>query len=273
MSKLDVTLIDVGHGDCIFIEAEDANGVKEFALIDCPDSEKLRPGLLFVKRRIERLHPVRALRPSPLFKFVLMTHAHKDHCLGLHRMMYEFGTNWFLHGRSATITPAAHVFKFARRSPQVGGIQQIDSVSPCPVTAIGAASLSVLHPDTSAAVPNENDNSVVIALQESGVTIVLTGDVETGAWGAITLPGSTKAFKAPHHGAASGTLRAGASPWIPLLAGVDIGVSCHTVPHGHPDAPAVAAMALAGHKVYRTDEHGDITFSLHAGTVTVKCWQ
>ncbi len=207
-----------------------------------------------------------------MFEFILMTHSHKDHCLGLARIIKEFGCKVFLHGRIMKPSASAHVLSYVKKVMS-GKTFQVDSSMACPVPTLGAANLTILYPDASPALNEENDNSVVLAIEQSGITILLTGDVETGCWSAITVPSGTEAIKAPHHGASNATISSpGVSPWVPLLTNANVGISCHSVPHGHPDPASVAFMELS-HTVYRTDLHGDISFCIENGVLTVKCWQ
>ncbi len=272
MAKLSVTLIDVGHGDCIFIETEDSSKDLHFALIDCPDSRFQRPGFLYVKRRVERLYPDKKKRPHPIFEFVMMTHSHKDHCLGLSRIIKEFGCKAFLHGRMTSGASSTHVLSYVKRT-MASSTFLVDSTTPFPVPSLGVANLTVLYPDSSPASISENDNSVVLAIEQDGISVLLTGDIENGCWSAITVPSGTEAIKAPHHGASNATISSpGISPWVPLLTNAKVGISCHSVPHGHPDPASVALIELS-HTVYRTDLHGDVSFCIENGAFTVKCWQ
>lgn len=274
MARIEVTIIDVGHGDCIFIEATKDNGAREFAVIDCPDTINLQPGMLFIKRRIERLFGAEKHWPKPIFEFVLMSHAHADHCDGLPRLISKFGTKLFYHGRVGKSVSAAHVFRSVRHWRRSIGIHQLNSATALPFSTIGNANLNVLFPDPGPALPNENDNSVVVTIEHDGFQIILTGDIEVGCWSAITMPSSIHAIKAPHHGAANGTIDSkGISPWLGYAYSACIAVSCHTVPHTHPDVRAIAAMKAGCRDVYRTDEHGNITFCVESGVLSVKCWQ
>jgi len=80
MGILNITLIDVGWGDSIFIEHVDAANNSHYGLIDSNDSKEIKSTRIFIERffRIKRKDI-----PDPLFDFVLLTHPHDDHRKGL----------------------------------------------------------------------------------------------------------------------------------------------------------------------------------------------
>ena len=50
MGKLNITLIDVGWGDSIFIEHEDDAGNHYYGLIDSNDSKEIKSTRIFIER-------------------------------------------------------------------------------------------------------------------------------------------------------------------------------------------------------------------------------
>src|SRR5882672_4263772 len=91
MAVLRTTLIDVGWGDSLLLESEEDNGEPHYALIDSNDTSTLRSSNIFLRRFFERKN--RSFPTStPVFDWVLLTHAHADHGQGLKRILSDFGT-------------------------------------------------------------------------------------------------------------------------------------------------------------------------------------
>lgn len=272
MPDLMITMVDVGHGDCILLEANDAAG-RHFALVDCPDSKHEAPGFVFLKRALQRAAGGR-ITNGRAFEFVLMTHGDKDHCQGLHRILRVFGTEHFCYGPSLHLTTiTAHVLAYARRARvRVGAVDLVHSGTPFPVPLLGRAAIRVLHP-TRAGGSNANNSSVVLEIEIDGVSILLTGDIEAGTWAGIALPPKIDAVKVPHHGAENAVYENSMVKWPVSLSAATLAISCHCVPFDHPDAQTVSHLATTGGPIYRTDRQGNISFIVDHGNLTVRCWQ
>lgn len=256
MAELSVTVIDVGWGDSILVESVDEASVRRFGLIDCNDYEYLRSGLIFVKRRLERLG-IDYDDEKPNFEWVLLTHGHADHARGLKRMMSTFGTRHFWYPKSVESTTYGSLLHYANLSTLVQHHQAIDrtKVLDHPAVSFGDVQLHVLWPDHDTVdTTNENNNSVVLALTLGTVTFVLTGDAEADNWPAIIprLPPTVKVFQVPHHGGRNGVFdTAGATPWVDHLSPAALlALSSHIRPHGHPHPDVVDELTTRGFEAY-----------------------
>src|SRR5437868_15047137 len=96
MSELSLTLIDVGSGDSLFIEAANNQGARSFALIDSNDEPNWRASEMFITKYL-RTSGISFGSPNRLFAFVMVTHAHADHLSGLKRLLQVFGAEWFYY--------------------------------------------------------------------------------------------------------------------------------------------------------------------------------
>ncbi|MDX1565548.1 MAG: hypothetical protein R3236_09095, partial [Phycisphaeraceae bacterium] len=94
MSRLAVTMIDVGWGDSLFLESETDGGDVRYGLIDCNDTTYEKSSYLFVKRYLEKQR-VDVEDRYPIFDFIVLTHAHEDHLSGIQSMMSKFRTAAF----------------------------------------------------------------------------------------------------------------------------------------------------------------------------------
>jgi beta-lactamase superfamily II metal-dependent hydrolase len=256
ISKLRLTLIDVGWGDSIFLESIDSNSRSHYALVDCNDTTYSRSSYIFLKKFFERTH-LAVPSGSIVFDWVLLTHAHADHGNGLTRLLKDFGTSRFWYSASPNHPVLlAKLQNFAATSPQVTHHEAVDTSKQLP--QFGSASMDVLWPRPGVLDSNENNNSVVLAIALGEVAFVLTGDAEADVvWTQISsqIPSNTKFFKVPHHGARNGTFASSSSkPWLSVLPNdARLGISGHVHPHSHPDASVLAA--LRGKTTYRTDLH------------------
>ena len=271
MSRLRVTLLDVGAGDSLFLESVDQHGTSYFALIDSNDTVEIRSSQIFLRRFFERLSTP---APSPYFEWVLLTHAHTDHSVGLKRILKSFGTKRFWYSRTKTsAVQYPNLIRFVNTSPDVHAVDLVDSSKVLP--HFGDVQVSVMWPPPNSVSANENNNSVVLALTLGRVTFVLTGDSEAGGvWSTLasTLPSTTRVFKVPHHGAANGTFDSyGNTPWLDALTpSVHVAISCHKEPHQHPSPTVVNELTNKVATVFRTDVHQHISFETDGTKVTVQ---
>lgn len=274
MSRLRVTLIDVGWGDSLLLESQGNTATdSRYALIDSNDTSTLRSSHIFLKRFFEKKNVVVPCS-SPIFDWVLLTHAHADHGQGLKKILRDFGTLRFWYSNSAN-QPAflADLLRYAARSKstRVGQYDVVDTSKILP--SFGSASMQILWPTAGKGLPNENDNSVVLVITLGKTSFVLTGDAEAdGVWTHIAaqIPPNTGFFKVPHHGSRNGTFTtAGTTPWLGNISKTTtVGISSHVRPFNHPDAHVVSALG-AYEPLYRTDQHYHVTVETDGDKVEV----
>ena len=276
MDKLSVSLIDVGWGDSIFIEAGTDGQKPRYGLIDSNDQENLCSSFIFLKRYFER-GEVRLPEDKPVFDFIILTHFHADHGDGLKKIMREFGTKAFWYPKTSHPGGLSELIRFANRSDNVGFHEAVNSGKDFP--PFGPATGRFLWPPYSQGnenidAANENNNSVVLALRLGQVTFLLTGDAEGEVWEKIgTLPADTRFFKVPHHGSVNGTFlgAAGATPWVDKCPGqAYLGISSHIRPFEHPHQKVVDLFRNLNRTVFRTDEHHHVMVETDGGRVWVK---
>ena len=269
MAQLSITLIDVGWGDSIFIESQPHTGPARYALIDSNDTTYLRPAQLFLKRFFDRkVEPL----PVPRFEFVALSHDHSDHGQGLKQIIKEFGTKYFWYPEPADPGLTSDLLRFARRSHKVMQPEALDSNLLLP--PLGDAEVRALWPPPGSPRPDENNNSLVLLLTLGAVSLLLTGDAEADVWSTIggAMPAGTRFVKVPHHGSVNGTFAEdGQTPWLDHCPpSAHVGISCHCVPHGHPDQGVIDAIAGHHNSCYRTDQHHHITLTTDGTDVQVK---
>lgn len=271
MGKLTITLIDVGWGDSILIESEEATGETHRGLIDSNDTAITRSSSIFLKKHFEK-EGLTIEDNKPFFDFVILSHAHADHAQGLKSIMREFGTKFFWYPKSLEWASFTYLISFARRSKNIDSHQAIDSTNILP--SLGSTSLKVLWPpkDLKQSI-SENNNSIVLSLTLGDVSVLLTGDAEALVWNQIAgqIPNETAFFKVPHHGSVNGTFDNGQPIWInncPNLA--TLGISSHVRPFSHPDPRVIDLFNKHSRSYLRTDEHFHIIFSTDGVTTSLR---
>lgn len=274
MSSLTITVIDVGWGDSILIEAEE-NGNSYFGLIDSNDTTYELSSYLFLKRFFER----RGIdtKGAPIFEFVLLTHGHADHASGLPLIIRKFGAKRFLYSRGSVHPILAQILRYqARPGSRLRHTQAIDDTTDLSKLRFGSVRFDVLWPPKGLSDNDQNNHSVVLAATLGKVTFVLTGDATADVWPHIVqhLPPTVQIFQVPHHGAHNGTFAGNnTTPWldhiVQIKPAVQVVISSHTRPFDHPHPSVVKALdrTIPPVQTFRTDLHYHVSVSTNgAGT-------
>ncbi len=282
MSELKVTLIDVGWGDSILIEASAAGGGRpRFALIDSNDNadRDYWPAWNFLRKHFGRREGEFDYKVKPLFDFVLLTHDHSDHGSGLKRIMKEYGTQrfWYplvVEDESVVVTSLQNYADHHMVNIPNQAVDTQDDLG-----TLGEAQLQVLWPPPDTIDADPNNNSVVLLITLNDVNFLLTGDAEGPVWQQIAdrIPDNTRFVKVPHHGSRNGSLNHGATAWLERVEGFAnpprLGISCHpNYPNRYdfPHADVLARFAQGPCEWQRTDDHYHVTYVTDGQNVRVK---
>lgn len=271
MSELKVTLIDVGWGDSILIEASDAGGSRpRFAIVDSNDNAERDywPSYNFLRKHFGlREHEFSVTKP--FFDFVMISHDHSDHGTGLKRIMQKYGTLHFWYPR--VVEDESIVVTSLQAYVRHGSVQipyeAIDTGTD--VFSLGDVEVSFLWPQPGHIESNPNNNSIVMSLRLGQVVMLLTGDAEGEVWDQIagSIPPHTQMFKVPHHGSRNGTIHNGLTPWISRVQNLNnppqLGISCHpNFPNRYdfPHLDVLNEFDNANLDYFRTDKDYHLTF-------------
>lgn len=264
MTKLKVTLIDVGWGDSILIEIINKDKERIFGLIDSNDSVNFQSSYIYIKRYLER---EKIEFTDKLFKFIILSHAHSDHGQGLIKIMRKYGTENFCYSKCNKDTSLIALLRFAKRSKKVEKLKVLDNS--LPTVDIEGVKFDVLWPPNGRVDSNENNNSIVLLISLLNIKILLTGDIELGVWDYIKdkIPDNDVHFlKIPHHGSANGTVveRDESTPLLDKVGnGCKIGISTHRIPYEHPDEIVIKKIREKNLKYFRTDYNHNICISTY----------
>lgn len=239
-----VDFLPVGQGDAVLVRS-----AGRALLVDAgPDPDGFR--LLGALRRagIDRLDAV------------FVTHAHPDHFAGLAALLdrVDIGGVWF-NGRRGGRSWQAVARRVVARGVPLRRARRGRFT-------LGRVAVSVLVGGTRAAL-SENDASLVLRVDGSAASVLLTGDLEAVGEERLLAgaPRPVTVLKAPHHGS-----RTSSGP--ALLARLCPAAVVHTVGRhnrfGLPHPAVLERYAAAGVDGYRTDRDGRVTLDLDAGLIS-----
>ncbi|HET7328838.1 MAG TPA: DNA internalization-related competence protein ComEC/Rec2 [Nocardioidaceae bacterium] len=243
-----LAMCDVGQGDAVVLNAGSGAAV----VVDTgPDPE-------LVDRCLDRLEVERV----PL---VVLTHLHADHAGGLPGVFdgrqvaeVEIGPLRTPPQQFRAVRAVAAEHGAAVREAQHGEARSVGPLS-WQVLAPADASESAAAPEPdrwhAAESAEENDASIVMRVEATGLSILLTGDIEPAAQQTLLAAAAdldVDVLKVPHHGSPNQdpAFFAAASPAVSLIS---VGADND---YGHPAADTLDLLRDVGSHVLRTDQDG-----------------
>src|SRR5467141_845980 len=262
--NLEVTVLDVGQGDSLFVTFPggrtmlvDAGGA-----LGSFHAGGMRSGLDVGE---DVVSPYLWSRGLKQIEVVALTHAHQDHLGGLPAILKNFRVRELWVGRDIGSAAYQQVLAIAhQRGVHVMHIRQGDSF------ARGDVSGHILWPeDLTESQAAKNDDSLVIRLTDGSQTILLPGDIEQPSERKILAENENVGanfLKVAHHGSKTSTIEPFLSSSHPAFAAISAG---RDNSFGHPSLEVVERLEAAGVRVYRTDRDGAITATTDGQTLTV----
>lgn len=246
----EITAIDVGQGDSIFVASPDGKlllvdggGPSGIARSDSFDTGEDIVSPYLWSRGIERLD------------VIALTHAHSDHLGGLYSVLANFRPRELWVGENPHVPAYDQLLSEAAQfGVKVRSFHAGDDVN------LGDASISVLAPERDRALESrpQNDDSLVMELRFGKNSALLSGDIDSGIERHIAgKVGRLDVLKVAHHGSATSTSPELLDATHPAYAVISAG---YRNSYGHPKPKVLARLQQDEVKTFRTDTMGAVTF-------------
>lgn len=265
-SRLRLTVLPVGQGDCTVAELPDGSVL----LIDGGANDSATTGAA-----AEVLLPFLERRGIRRIDVMVLSHPHPDHALGLVPVAERIpvGELWLTEAEGdegslgQRVRQAVGNAARVRTTPSLLGVHRYGEAT-VEVLAPAPAERTATYPELSV-----NDNSLVLRLCLQGQCALWPGDIE--ALGEEQLLSSgvemrAAVVKAPHHG----------SPTSSVPAFIERSGAAHVIfctgpgnQFGFPAAPVIERWRAAGARMWDTAVHGQIAISLGADGVRVRSFR
>jgi competence protein ComEC len=245
---LQVHFIDVGHGDAILVEENDAD-----MLIDAG-------------KNIQGDNVIDYLKSQNItdLDYVIATHPHEDHIGGMDAVLETFPVEQVIESPTSYQTKAyedvLEVIK-AKNIPEIKA-EVGDKYN------LGDATFTIIGPNSST-YENLNNYSVCIKLTYGSSSFVLIGDSENLSQEEMARSGmdiSADVLKLGHHGSSDALNEDFLEAVNPTYAVISAGKNNE---YGHPHLKTLRAMITHDFKLYSTDLQGTIIFTTNGKKITV----
>ena len=254
-AELQITALDVGQGDSLFIRAPEGD-----MLIDAGSSSADSVG-------IRRVLPFLRSQGTARLEVLLLTHADSDHYNAMADLLRD----------PALSVGALGMTQTAARDPEIADILQAAEEKGIPVRIVtagdawqlGNVRITCLYPtpeeERQFAEDNKNETSLVIRLEQGSFSALFTGDLgEEGekVWMEREKIAEADVLKAGHHG----SRYASTAPFLQEVSPEFVIFSCgkHNR-YGHPHPDTVARVRRVGARTASTAESGAVTILRRRG--------
>lgn len=257
--ELTVSVMNIGQGDAIYIEAPNGNQV----VVDGGPDAKI-------------LHELGKLMPwyDKSLDMLVITNPDKDHIAGFVDVLKRFNVEYLLESGTEN---GSLVNNEIERLAKADGVKEILARRGMEIflDQNAGVKLTILFPDRDVSKEKTNDGSIVMRLTYGDTAVMLTGDAPTGVEGyllslASSFSSTTPIFtadlrlksdvlKVGHHGSRTSTSEAFVRAIAPKFAAISLGLDNK---YGHPHQETLDTLSAAKPtiEIFRTDQDGTIIF-------------
>lgn len=252
-----ITFLDVGQGDCIWIENENGHHY----LIDCGSSSKSKVGTY-------TLIPYLKYRGVSQIEMLFVTHLDSDHISGVLELLdNQEGIKikqLFLSAKIPQNETYENLMEKCReRKVNVSFLKAGDCCRD------GEMKLEILYPAATDVIENTNASSLIIKMEYENFHALFTGDAEAAGEekAAELLKGwNCHLFKVTHHGSAYSNTACLLETITPQISVVSCG---EKNTYGHPHAETIERLENVNSHIYMTKEKGAIEISVKKGKIGI----
>jgi competence protein ComEC len=263
--RLEVTVLDVGQGDSIFLAFPDGRTM----LIDGGGLENsewaggYRSGIDVGE---EVVSPYLWSRGIQHLDVVALTHAHHDHIDGLHSVLQNFHVRELWIGRDEE-TPA---FENLLTEARARGLRIVHRTRGAQFDWDGVQGEVLWPPDTGPVRAASNDDSMVLRISDGRLHFLLPGDAQKHSENQLVadhMPLAADFLKVPHHGSKTSSTEAFLGAVAPRIAVVSVG---RENSFGQPAESVLDRYASDNVRLLRTDRDGAVTAIADGQHVSVR---
>lgn len=243
--NLTISFIDVGQGDCTFIEFPDGRTM----LIDTGEKEFANTVISYIQSRDKNK-----------IDYLISSHPHTDHMGGMQKIIetFDIGSIYMPHADASTSIYEKLLETILEKELFVTTVCAGDTI-----ISEDGISAKVVAPVYE--YQDLNDSSIVLRLVFGKTAFLFTGDIENQSERDITADISADVVKVPHHGSSTSSSksfvsRVGADYAVFSLGKDNI--------YGHPHDGIEERWASSGAEILRTDKLGNIVFVSDGENIT-----
>jgi len=259
--KIEVIMLDIGQGDCIYI----GTGTGKTVLIDCGSSDEDRIGKY-------KVIPFLRYKGKKEIDAAVMTHADKDHISGFEELlslpeMESVPIRTLIMPDTALKDEAYRELEDLVRSKGVN----IKYISTGNTFRIDDVMFTCLHPDRGYVCEDRNEYSTVLSVSCGSFRGLFTGDVE-GRGEEIMTKRAGRGYtllKCAHHGSDNSTPEAFVDRVRPEVTFISAG---RENKYGHPGPETVRRLKAAHSLVFVTKDSGALSLVSDGREVRISKW-
>lgn len=257
---LRITILDVGQGDGILVEAPYGNCY----LIDGGSSDVSKAGTY-------RILPALKAAGVSRLSYAFISHADSDHISGIKELIEQSGANGVLleclvlsdtEGEDENVSALEKLAE--ENQVKVSYLKQGDQVKD------GALTMSCLYPPAKIQTEDRNASSMVLRLEYQGFRMLFTGDIEETGEKALLESGNLKpchVLKAAHHGSRFSNCQRLLEEVSPEVCVISCGTDNR---YGHPHEEFLKRLEDISCVFYQTPKYGAVEITVRKSEYTVK---